>query len=48
MAMAPALVVAQDGTIADLDGPLLLVQDCIAGLSYERGVIGPYTSELWG
>jgi L-alanine-DL-glutamate epimerase-like enolase superfamily enzyme len=48
VAMAPALLVARDATIADLDAPLLLVRDCAAGLSYERGVIGPYTSELWG
>jgi L-Ala-D/L-Glu epimerase len=48
LAMAPALLVAQDATIADLDAPLLLVRDCAAGLSYEHGVIGPFTSELWG
>jgi L-alanine-DL-glutamate epimerase-like enolase superfamily enzyme len=49
LAMAPALLVAQDNaTVADLDAPLLLVRDCAAGLSYDQGVIGPYTSELWG
>jgi hypothetical protein len=25
-----------------------LVRDRAAGLSYEHGVIGPFTSELWG
>lgn len=48
LAMAPALLVAHDATIADLDAPLLLVRDRAAGLSYEHGVIGPFTSELWG
>jgi L-alanine-DL-glutamate epimerase-like enolase superfamily enzyme len=48
LAMAPALVVAQDAAITDLDAPLLLVKDCAAGLSYERGVIGPFSAELWG
>jgi len=48
LAMAPALLVAHDATIADLDAPLLLVQDCAAGLRYERGLISPYTPDLWG
>lgn len=48
LAMAPAMVVAADVPLADLDAPQLLVRDCEFGLRYEKGMIGPYGPELWG
>ena len=48
LAMAPALLLATDATIADLDGPLILEHDRVPGLRYERGVIRPFGPDLWG
>ena len=48
LAMAPALLVAQDAEWVDLDGPLLLARDRVPGLAYEGGIIAPPRPELWG
>jgi len=48
LAMAPALMLAQDADFVDLDGPLLLHHDREHGLHYEGGKISPPTCELWG
>jgi len=48
LAMAPALVVAQDAAIVDLDGPLLLDKDRDDGLKFEQGFVYPPQSALWG
>lgn len=48
LAMAPALLVAQDADWVDLDGPLLLERDREPGLEYETGMILPPSPELWG
>jgi L-Ala-D/L-Glu epimerase len=48
LAMAPALLLAQDAEWVDLDGPLLLARDRVPGLAYGGGIIPPPTSELWG
>ena len=48
LAMAPALLLAQDADFVDLDGPLLLARDRIPGLTYEGGVVLPPPPELWG
>jgi L-alanine-DL-glutamate epimerase-like enolase superfamily enzyme len=48
LAMAPALLLAQDADFVDLDGPLLLARDRVPGLIYEGGMVLPPTSELWG
>jgi L-alanine-DL-glutamate epimerase-like enolase superfamily enzyme len=48
LAMAPALLLAQDADYVDLDGPLLLARDRVPGLAYEGGIVTPPTSELWG
>ncbi len=48
LAMAPALLVAQDADWADLDGPLLLAQDRAPGLAIEGAVIHPPAPALWG
>ncbi len=48
LAMAPALLVAQDADWADLDGPLLLARDRDTGLAIEGGLIHPPAPALWG
>jgi L-alanine-DL-glutamate epimerase-like enolase superfamily enzyme len=48
LAMAPALVVAQDADWVDLDGPLLLERDRVPGLRYDGATIFPPSPELWG
>jgi L-Ala-D/L-Glu epimerase / N-acetyl-D-glutamate racemase len=48
LAMAPALLVAQDAEWVDLDGPLLLTRDRVPGLAYQDGMIAPPRPELWG
>src|SRR6202012_3370717 len=48
MAMAPAVLLAQDADFVDLDGPLLLARDREPGLHYEASLVFPPTSELWG
>ena len=48
LAMAPAVLVAQDAKIVDLDGPLLLKQDRENGLDFTGGLIHPPTPVLWG
>ncbi|HEX2447403.1 MAG TPA: N-acetyl-D-Glu racemase DgcA [Methyloceanibacter sp.] len=48
LAMAPALLVAQDADWVDLDGPLLLARDRVPGLTYEAGMVFPPPPELWG
>lgn len=48
LAMAPALLLAQDADFVDLDGPLLLARDRVPGLAYEGGYVFPPSPELWG
>lgn len=48
LAMAPAFVVSLKAKIADLDGPVALRSDRIGGLAYDRGRVGPFSSEFWG
>lgn len=48
LSMAPAVLVAQDASFIDLDGPLLLAQDRENGLIYEQSKIIPATPALWG
>jgi L-alanine-DL-glutamate epimerase-like enolase superfamily enzyme len=48
LAMAPALLLAQDADFVDLDGPLLLSRDRIPGLTFVGGEILPAPPELWG
>lgn len=48
LAMAPAFVVAQMCQIVDIDGPLLLEQDCPAALRFDDAVVYPFNSQLWG
>ena len=48
LAMAPALVVAQQADWVDLDGPLLLARDRVPGLRITDGRIAPAGPDLWG
>jgi L-alanine-DL-glutamate epimerase-like enolase superfamily enzyme len=48
LAVAPALLIAQDADWVDLDGPLLLARDRDHGLIIDNGRISPPSPELWG
>ncbi len=48
LAMAPAMLVAQLGSLTDLDGPLLLVKDRVPGIIYSGSRMEPPPRELWG
>jgi L-alanine-DL-glutamate epimerase-like enolase superfamily enzyme len=48
LAMAPALILAQDAEFVDLDAPLLLARDRQPGLRYEGSIIYPPKPNLWG
>ena len=48
LAMAPAVLLAQDADFVDLDGPLLLARDREWPLSYEGSLVSPPPTELWG
>jgi L-Ala-D/L-Glu epimerase len=48
LAMAPALLLAQDADWVDLDGPLLLARDRHPGLVYEGALVHPPQPALWG
>ena len=48
LAMAPGTVIAQLCRFVDLDGPLLLKEDCSPSLVYEGPTVQPTDSQLWG
>lgn len=48
LAMAPAVVIAQEADYVDLDGPLLLAKDRSPGLRFEGSTLYPPEPELWG
>jgi len=48
LAMAPAVLLAQDADYVDLDGPLLLARDRSPGLTYRGSLVWPPAPELWG
>jgi L-alanine-DL-glutamate epimerase-like enolase superfamily enzyme len=48
LGIAPALILAQGGAIADLDGPLLLAKDRDPGLAVTGSVLEPPPAALWG
>jgi L-Ala-D/L-Glu epimerase len=48
LAMAPAMLLAQDADFVDLDGPLLLERDRAPGLAYAGATIAPAPADLWG
>jgi L-alanine-DL-glutamate epimerase-like enolase superfamily enzyme len=48
LAMAPAMLVAQQASVVDLDAPLLLATDRSPGLRYEGSLVYPPEPALWG
>jgi len=48
LAMAPAVLVAQDVALVDLDGPLLLGEDRDNPLQFDAQGVHPATPDLWG
>ncbi len=48
LAMSPAMLIANDADIIDLDGPLLLAQDCKNPIQFNGSVIKPAPPLLWG
>ena len=48
LAMAPAMLIAQQADYVDLDGPLLLAEDRTPALRYEGSLVYPPETELWG
>lgn len=48
LAMAPAVLLAQEADYVDLDGPLLLARDRSPGLTYAGSLVSPPDRELWG
>ena len=48
LAMAPAVLLAQQARFVDLDGPLLLQKDRERGLHYEGSLLHPPHPQLWG
>jgi L-alanine-DL-glutamate epimerase-like enolase superfamily enzyme len=48
LAMAPAMLLAQQASIVDLDAPLLLAADRNQGLRYDGSLVHPPDPKLWG
>jgi L-alanine-DL-glutamate epimerase-like enolase superfamily enzyme len=48
LAMAPAVLLAQDADYVDLDGPLLLARDREPALTYSASMVFPPDPSLWG
>jgi L-Ala-D/L-Glu epimerase len=48
LAMAPAMLLAQQARFVDLDGPLLLARDRDDGLRYDGSTVYPPDAALWG
>jgi len=48
LAMAPAILIAQQARFVDLDGPLLLSRDRAHGLRYGDSLVHPPSPSLWG
>jgi L-alanine-DL-glutamate epimerase-like enolase superfamily enzyme len=48
LAVAPAILLAQNADWVDLDGPLLLARDREPGLRYDGAMVHPASPQLWG
>lgn len=48
LSMAPAMLLAAQADVIDLDGPLWLARDRMPGLTYKGDLIEPPASALWG
>ena len=48
LAMAPAMMLARQAVLCDLDGPYILGHDRPGGLSYRQGRLSVFGPDLWG
>ena len=48
LAMAPAMIIAQQAHVVDLDGPLLLARDRTPGITFDGSTMMPPPPALWG
>ncbi len=48
LAMAPAMLLAQNAQFVDLDGPLLLAKDREDGITFDGSLMHPPSPQLWG
>ncbi|WP_109316868.1 N-acetyl-D-Glu racemase DgcA [Pseudovibrio ascidiaceicola] len=48
LAMAPAMLLAQNAEFVDLDGPLLLAKDRAHAIRFEGSLMHPPSPQLWG
>lgn len=48
LAMAPAMIIAQQASLVDLDGPLWQVGDVEPALRFQGSLMQPPAQELWG
>ncbi len=48
LSMAPAILVAQNVAVVDVDGPLLLAKDRPDGLFFDGSLVSPSQPSLWG
>ena len=48
LSMAPAMLLTPLARFVDLDGPLLLAEDCEHGLYYQDSLVYPPDAALWG
>lgn len=48
LAMAPAMLLTNDASFIDLDGPRLLQTDRSPALRYDGGIIAPFDADVWG
>ncbi len=48
LAMAPAMLLAQNADFVDLDGPLLLAKDRDHAIQFEGSLMHPPSPQLWG
>jgi len=48
LGMAPAMLVAQQKDLVDLDGPLLLREDRQPGITFQGSDMLPFSAEVWG
>jgi len=48
LSMAPAFLVGCLCDLVDIDGPLLIRNDRLGGLLYDKGTVQPFDSTIWG
>ncbi len=48
LSMAPAMLIAENAHMVDLDGPLLLAKDCQNPIEFDGSLMMPASRQLWG